>query len=109
MIRMQFLKVHIKYYNIYMDDNNVDLFFLIVNKMLTPKSDQQMAITQLERVFMISWELAPLEPSPNIQNLNPEHAHYKNKSSKTYSYCKFTSEIFFIKNSILDLVFLIAQ
>ena len=89
-----------------MNYHNVDLFFLIVNKMLTPKSDQQMAITQLERVFMISWELAPLEPSPNIQNLNPEHAHYKNKSSETYSYCKFTSEIFFIKNSIFELRFL---
>lgn len=63
-----------------MDDNNVDLFFPNVDKMLTPKSDQQMAITQLERVFMILWERAPLEPSHNIQNLNPEHAHHKNKS-----------------------------
>merc|ERR1711990_910810 len=30
-----------------------------------PKTDQQMAITQLERVFMILWERAPLEPSHN--------------------------------------------
>ena len=86
-----------------MDDNNVDLFFLNVDKMLTPKSDQQMAITQLERVFMILWGRAPLEPSHNIQNLNPEHARHKTKSSMTYSYCKFTSEIFFIKNSIFEM------
>ena len=95
-----------------MDYHNVDLFFLNVDKMLTPKSDQQMAITQLERVFTTSWGPARLEPSHNIQNLNPnEQAHHKNKSLMTYSYpnCKFTSEIFFIKNSILDSAFLIAQ
>ena len=53
-----------------MDYHNVDLFFLNVDKMLTPKSDQQMAIIQLERVFTTSWGPAQLEPSHNIQNLN---------------------------------------
>ena len=69
-----------------MDYHNVDLFFLNVDKMLTPKSDQQMAITQLERVFTTSWGLARLEPSHNIQSLNPnEQAHHKNQSLMVYS------------------------
>ena len=92
-----------------MDYHNVDFFFLNVDKMLTPKSDQQMAITQLEKVFTTSWGPARSEPSHNIQNLNPnDDAHHKNKSLMTYSYpnCKFTSEIFFIKNSIFELRFL---
>ena len=92
-----------------MDYHNVDLFFPNVDKMLTPKSDQQMAITQLEKVFTTSWELVLLEPSHNIQNLNPNQpAHHKNKTH-SYPNCKFTSEIFFIKNSTFDLRLLLQK
>ena len=84
MIRMQFLKVIYKKVIYYMDYDNVDLFFPNVDKMLTPKSDQQMAITQLERVFTTSWGLARLEPSHNIPSLNPNyHAHHKKFLFKT--------------------------
>ena len=94
-----------------MDYHNVDLFFPYVDKMLTPKSDQQMAITQLEKVFTTSWGLVLLEPSHNIQNLNPnQQAHHKNRSLMTYHpNCKFTSEIFFIKNSTFDLRLLLTK
>ena len=71
--------------------------------MLTPKSDQQMAITPLGRVFMTLWEHAPLEPSHNIQNSNHnDHACPKIDSlmAATHFNCKFTSEIFFTINSI---------
>ena len=70
--------------------------------MLTPKSDQQMAITPLGKVFMTSWEHAPLEPSHNIQNSNHnDHAFPKIESfmAVTHFNCKFTSEIFFTINS----------
>ena len=70
--------------------------------MLTPKSDQQMAITPLGRVFMTSWEHAPLEPSHNIQNSNHnDHTFPKIESfmAVTHFNCKFTSEIFFTINS----------